>query len=1462
MLSKTIQRLIILLVVVLVASVLIFQAQRAQLRRLDSSLQARATKETDVGELEQAAEHLEAHLRIVPDDEEAMTRLAEILLKDKKNHARQLDGIALYERILTSHPDRDDIRRLLAEELIARGMYDRKENAPRELLETLLHQQPDDGHLIFLLGKCQEHDGDYSRALDSYQKAISYQASERLQAHLLAADLLRKQFKRPDQADQMIDSMVSAAADDYQSFLLRGEYRLQIAKSEQSPARKEENLKAARQDFERALKLQPTDPSIYTQLVELNLTADKTADARRVLEAGLQAVPRESSVQLHLGLALLEAQSGSIDKAIESLHRSLQLLPDEAILHWQLAEFLADTGAAAEMLVEVEQLKRLNHPAFFLQLLEARRQMILRNWKNARQTLDELLPLAESSAYWKIRVNKLLADCYEHLGDLQRRDDARRRAFDADSQSLQARIAEAQAMLARGEIDQAIDEYRKLVGQVPGLRGYLVSLLIAKNQRRLPHERDWSEVESLINIAKSQSPRSSEHVILRADLLLAQGKPAEAQRLVDEARNQDPQSGELWLTSELLLRRQQRLEEAEKLLDQAPRSVNPVDVQIQRIRLLIAKGGPNCSVALAALAANASSAPADDRRRLLEELAGAFTRLKDYAQARTLWLKVAKLDPTDLRPQVMLIDLAFQAENEADITRQIGKIKEMEAAGGPNGRYYQARYEIWKAAKCSDAAEQEQLCDSARRLIDELASHRKDFPQIFLLLAQIDELKAARPGASDDVRKESQYNAAEHYLRAFQLGQRELEIIRRVTDLLYSSGHLSEIVQLWNQLGTMASLVLQEQALSHLLQSRDFNLAQDLARQRVVADPKDFLKRLQLVQILLAQGRPEDAEIELRDAVRVVPGDFNRWRLLVQFLGQRRQFQKAEESIGDAEPALKSISPMGLAICCQDLGAAYQRVGNNPEKSKNWYGKAEEWFKIAQNAHPEDSGVHRRYIEFLVGAGKVKEAETALLAMLEKPRAAGTQALEEVSWARRVLAEVLIRASSDYQQVVRALALVEPIAQAAGALGKPGSPTVPAVDLRVLAEVYEAQRTSDYHKKAREVLEKLVAENLETPQDRFALAKLYRKDGDWPKARDQYRALLAQSEGSQDTTVANALPEYFAQFISELLRQHRTDHDQQDLAEAQTLLEKLEKLRPAPLILVELQARIHKALNQVDEARKLIASEANKSDATDQVLWKLAMLAETLEQTDLAEELLRKLVSRSTTIEYHLALIEYLGRVGKAKEGVDLCEGLWKNFRNPDVLAGSALKLFAAPAAKHDRTELNRVAVLFENALKTNAQSSNLNVALGNLRELQGLYQNAEEMYRRGIAQGGRNEIALNNLAWLMTLQKENLKEALDLINRAITLRGPIAELLDTRGSVYLASGDGQNAIKDFSEAVAQDPTGPKYFHLAQAHLQAGNKEAALRALTKAKDKGLTDEDLHPLEVAAYHQILTKLGMR
>jgi len=111
----------------------------------------------------------------------------------------------------------------------------------------------------------------------------------------------------------------------------------------------------------------------------------------------------------------------------------------------------------------------------------------------------------------------------------------------------------------------------------------------------------------------------------------------------------------------------------------------------------------------------------------------------------------------------------------------------------------------------------------------------------------------------------------------------------------------------------------------------------------------------------------------------------------------------------------------------------------------------------------------------------------------------------------------------------------------------------------------------------------------------------------------------------------------------------------------------------------------------------------------------------------------------------------------------------------------------------------------------------------------------------------------------LIALRGGQGSDALDLVNKAIRLKGPLPDFLDTRGVVYLTAGEPRSAIADFEAALASQPTGPKYFHLAQAYLKVNDKEKAKKSLEAAQTKGLPN-GLHRLELAAYRKVLDELG--
>jgi tetratricopeptide (TPR) repeat protein len=1465
--AATLRRLGILIATLVVLGAFIFFAQRYQVGRMDRSILSRAAESEQEGNFAQAAAYYQEHLEVVPNDQDVKQKLADVLLKGNKNSAQQDQAIQLYAEILTRRPAAKDIRRRLAEALVDKGRY----KDARLHLELLLKSEPENGVLCFLLGRCQEAMNDDALAAKSYQATIKSAAPERVEASRRLAIILRGQLNMRTEADRVIDEMVRSDPSNYRVYLERGRYHRRFADRPQE-------LKAAKDDFEHALAQVPEDPKVYVELAGIAQGARSFEEGRQVLKAGLKAMPKDPS--LHQERAILEARAGSLQKAIATMRQSLEVLPEQAELHATLGSLLADHGDTSPLLFEIEVLKRASFSPAFISFLEACYLVNSREWKKASQALNKLQPLVEQSPEFTVRVNALLARCYEHLGDRDRQRDAYRRSHRANPQDVEARLWLAADLADRGEIDQSIDEYRRLASEVPHVRAQLVRLLIARNLQRSAGQKDWSEVESMIKAARDAAPGSSEWIVLQASLLLAQNKLAESLALLDKARLQFPKDAAVWAKSAEVFRQQRKFGEALALLDQARQVAgDTLELRVERSRVLCLQGGSDVPQGLLALAQNTGNWSRTDRRRLLETLAAEAARLNDLSLATTFWNDVAKLDPNDLDVQQRLLRLAFLTRQKPEIEHRINEIKRIDGADSLASKFADLQYMVWQARTSADRAEQVKLRGVARSLISDLSSRRPDWPFVPLALADLVEQELedvlrqeSQPDLSDEAKKQLDARrkrlideSASLYLRAIELGQRTLDVIHQATDRLYAAGRSSEVAQLWSQLpaATLAGGNLQQQVLEDAVKHRDFDQALELARKAKAANPYDLRQHLRLAQVLIASQRQEEAEAELREAVDQVRSDPDRWVYLVGFLVQTKQLGKAEKAFREAESVLKSQSPLGLAKCSELLAQAYKAAGQDDARARHWYDVAARWYKAVVSASVADPMAIRRFIDFLLRSGQLKDAQDQLTAILEKnSRADGSQAAEELAWARRTLIMTLL-ISDDYQQKQRALTLVEPIENASSAGPTGARPGVrKPEDLRVLSRVYEAQGTPAFHQKAREALVELVGTSSASADDRFLLARMLSADGDWNEAHREYQNVLAQTEYTGDLEILIRRPEYIAQFISDLLNHYKSQHDEADLAEAQELVDKLKVLRPYAFNVLAFQARIFKAQGRVDKAIELIIAGASRPNVSPAVQQALATLAEEMGKIDLAEQILRQLVAMSDRPSNRLALAGLLSRQGRTKDALDQCEKLWNESNNPEELVAATISIALSTRGENDSGQLERVALWLQKGLERIPGSSILTFALGNLRERQGMFQEAEALYRQDIERGRENPIALNNLAWLMALRKENNEVALDLINRAIKRYGPSPEFLDTRGVIYLMSGDSQHAIDDLSQATISDPSGSKYLHLAEAYLHSGNKEAAAQTLVKARSKGLKPDSLHPLEVAGYQRLLETLGTR
>ena len=252
-----------------------------------------------------------------------------------------------------------------------------------------------------------------------------------------------------------------------------------------------------------------------------------------------------------------------------------------------------------------------------------------------------------------------------------------------------------------------------------------------------------------------------------------------------------------------------------------------------------------------------------------------------------------------------------------------------------------------------------------------------------------------------------------------------------------------------------------------------------------------------------------------------------------------------------------------------------------------------------------------------------------------------------------------------------------------------------------------------------------------------------------------------------------------------------------------------------------------------------------------------AKLLASFRQFAAAERVYRRGMKLSSQPDDIFPLIAYVVNQRRIDDALDLCEQAWKDA-TPAAAANTSVAVIRAGTATP--AQITRVDDWLQAAIQEHADDAQLLVHLADLRDYEGRYDDAEQIYRRTLSLDGTRLLALNNLAWLSGVRGRNAKEGLQFINTAIARAGALSELLDTRAIVYLALGDSESAVRDLLRAVEASPSPVKYYHLATAQFQAGQTAAARGSYRAALDAGFTASQLHPLERKLYEQIAIKLN--
>ena len=381
---------------------------------------------------------------------------------------------------------------------------------------NILLQTPsnkNDGNLLYMMGRCCDEIRDDVKAKEYYGKAIDNDAPQKIEAYQRLAAILADPDRLKDRAaaDQTIEEMVRSSPENYVVYVERGRYRRQF------------RLPGSKADFEKALKLADNKPEIYLELARIAEAQDGNDAAEKSLEAGLHKSPTSS--ELYKDLADLLQRSNHLDQAIDVLEKGLKSSADNRTgLRWLLANFLAFRGDTGKLWLQIEELKNMGFRRSPSISDSAHYYVNSSEFRKAKQVLLQLESVAGLRPELKARVNNLLARCYSQLGEQRMQQEAYLRALSANPQDVQAKLGLVDRMIKQGEIEEAIKEYRSLAKVVPRISIQLAQLLIAWNLQRPPAQRDWKDIETVLDDAAKKFPELPDPLILRGECTHGAGK--------------------------------------------------------------------------------------------------------------------------------------------------------------------------------------------------------------------------------------------------------------------------------------------------------------------------------------------------------------------------------------------------------------------------------------------------------------------------------------------------------------------------------------------------------------------------------------------------------------------------------------------------------------------------------------------------------------------------------------------------------------------------------------------------------------------------------------------------------------------------------------------------------------------------------------------------------------------------
>jgi tetratricopeptide (TPR) repeat protein len=1158
-----------------------------------------------------------------------------------------------------------------------------------------------------------------------------------------------------------------------------------------------EHLAEAAQHFSKGIEKYPERIDFYERAARIETFREKPEDALAIVERGIAAFPLKTKfdrvgLPAALGLANIKIEILIGKKDFEGVKKEIAALRE---LGNERVDAVADFH-------------------------QARMTAVDEKWADAAAQLRSVRPRLLGFSELQALAAAIQGFCHTQLGQFDLALEAYKEALAINPELPQAKSGQEQilAMLDLNEPEEGMLELDREI----------------KNMLARPKaEQNWesltAKIDDYIDAEASKRVVSTTWAASRKALLRGQmfamravetNDLAEQKALFNQARDAikkayaiDPTDPTIQIQAIRLLAQEPDSGPAKalELLDSiVKKGKDSAAFRTLRIDLLSAIRDEQLPAQLNAATEGMEEFPDNQKAMVWSAVAAKFEQLGDIAEARRALEQAAALAPNSLPTRNALFDLALKQSDDPGMRAAQEKILEIVKSKDDPG-YVLSEVKRRISGFSNNTASKAEL-EEGRQMLEAAIKQRPTWS----------ELQVAK-GQLALVLDNNVDQALRSFEKAFELGASNLNALSLQIRLLADRGRLQEARQRMERIPMISwSGVLGNTAADVLVAVGETDKAFVEAEKVAQSKPEDPATQTWFANIAARAEKPDAAEAAMKKAIALNPEDPDAWTRLVTLYLQAKKPDDVERTLREAFLALDDEYLPLL-------------TGKYYELQSRWQ-EAEDIYLLAYAGREDDPNVARRLAEFYLQWMSANEGNRGKAAVyLNKLLRASYEGKLEPGdpngpWARRQAAK-LLAATGDRGDSMRAERLLSVAVEGRTATPEDYDQLIDLLSLR--GDPVSRQQAIDLLNEVKKLRGGL------TPERELQLGHLLYELGEWDAAKQQMLDVIGKFPNDARLQTA---------YASMLIGRKEFD-------EAQLRITRLGEKPELAGAINELRLRLASVRGDKDEVRNMLkAMTPDLARLTEEQLKYVRGLAQTADGAgdhEYALTLMQEYARRAPDGALELARMNAL--YGNVDEGLASLRSLApQNMDDSMRIAVEVLRNRRDEDPAKLDAEVERIV---RSALRDDPESARRLVLEAEMLEVQEKFDESIAAYQKLLARDDVPTLvratALNNLAFILALKSktpEDLELALNSVNEAIELIGPISDILDTRALVYLKQQQYPLAAEDMKQAVRMNPTASKYYHLAAALLGAGDEEGAAAAWKQAQAEGIGPDAVSKLE--------------